>query len=174
MAWVYGFQLIDPWFVGNPPKSEVSEGGYAVEMKGSRANTVKAAALSLIRPGRGQFYQGKSGRGTFLSIATAAGVLISLDYLNQYDEAVNAYELNLEYYHEAETVSEREYYRGRSNEYWADVEKTRRWRNISYGVLAGVWAAGVIDTFFPGREDAPASSLTYSVGPSHALLVYRF
>ena len=173
-AYLYGFQLIDPWFVGNPPKAEVTAGGSVIEMSGSGESTVKAALLSLVRPGRGQFYQGKTGRGTFYSLVTALGVLVSLENLNKYEKAVDAYELNLDYYYGSDTVDEKEYYSSRSDEYWADVEKTRRWRNISYGVLAGFWAAGFVDAFFPGSDATPPMGLTYSVGPSHAYLVYKF
>ncbi len=174
MAYMYAFQLIDPWIVGNPPKARSSAGGAVVEISGAGASTAKAALLSLFRPGRGQFYQSKRSRGMFYSLTSTAGVLVTLYYLNRYEEAVNAYEINLEYFDGAETVEEKEYFRERSAGYWADVDKTRRWRNISYGVLAGVWAAGVIDTFIPGREDAPPSDLSFSVGPTHASLVYRF
>jgi hypothetical protein len=173
-AFMYAFQLIDPWIVGNPPKTRVTAGGSVVEITGSGSSTAKAAILSLLRPGRGQFYQGKSSRGIFFSLASTAGVLAVLDYLNKYDQAVDAYELNLEYFDLAETVGDKEYLSSRSSEYWTDVEKTRKWRNISYGVLAGIWAAGVIDTFIPGREDAPPSDLSFDVGPTHASFVYRF
>ena len=174
MAYMYAFQLIDPWIVGNPPKTKVTAGGSVVEISGSGASTAKAAILSLIRPGRGQFYQGKRSRGVIFSLVTTTGVLVAMDYLNTYEEAVNLYELNMEYFETAETVEDKEYFRSLSGAYWADVEKTRRWRNISYGILAGVWAAGVIDTFIPGREDAPPSDLSFSIGPTHASLVYRF
>ena len=174
MAYMYAFQLIDPWIVGNPPKARVTAGGSVVELEGSGSSTVKAALLSLFRPGRGQFYQGKRSRGMFYSLASTAGVIVALDYLNKYEEAVNAYEINLEYFYAAETVEKMEHFRQRSSEYWADVDKTRKWRNISYGVLAGIWAAGIIDTFIPGSEDAPPSDLSLSVGPTHASLVYRF
>ena len=137
-AYLYGFQLIDPWLVGNPPKAKVTSGGSVIEMTGSGESTLKAAVLSLLRPGRGQFYQGKGVRGTLFSLASAAGVLVALENLNKYDKAVDAYELNLEYYYRAGSADAKGYYSGRSDEYWDDVEKTRRWRNISYGVLAGV------------------------------------
>ncbi len=174
MAYMYAFQLIDPWIVGNPPKARITAGGSVVEISGSGSSTAKAVLLSLFRPGRGQFYQGKRSRSLFYSLASTAGVLVALDYLNMYEEAVNAYEINLEYYDGAETVEEKKYFLEKSAEYWADVDKTRRWRNISYGILSGIWAAGVIDTFIPGREDAPPSDLSFSVGPTHASLVYRF
>jgi len=173
-AYMYAFQLIDPWIVGNPPKTRVTAGGSVVEITGSESSTAKAAILSLLRPGRGQFYQGKSSRGVFFSLASTAGVLVALDYLNMYEQAVDAYELNLVYYDQADTVEDKEYLSGRSSEYWADVDKTRGWRNISYGVLAGIWTLGVIDTFFPGQEDAPPSDLSFDVGPTHASFVYRF
>jgi hypothetical protein len=125
-------------------------------------------------PGRGQFYQGKRTRGALFSVASTAAVLVALDYLNQYDEAVSAYELNLDYYNMANNIDDKEYYREESDKYWDDVEKTRDWRNISYGVLAGIWAAGVIDTFFPGSDDAPTSDFSLDLGPAHVSVVYRF
>ncbi len=173
-GYMYAFQLIDPWIVGNPPRTTVTAGGSVVEITGSGASTAKAAILSLLRPGRGQFYQGKSSRGVLFSLASTVSALVALDYLNTYDQAVDAYELNLEYFDNADTVEDKEYYQSRSSEYWADVDKTRGWRNVSFGVLAGIWALGVIDTFIPGQEDAPPSDLSFDAGPTHASFVYRF
>jgi hypothetical protein len=172
-GYIYAFQLIDPWLVGNPPRSAVGADG-SVRLAGSGMSTVKAAILSLLRPGRGQFYQGKRTRGGIFSAASTAAAFVSLEYLNRYDKAVDLYDLQIEYFNAAGTVDEKEAVSRRIDTYWSDVEKTRRWRNISFGILAGVWAAGVIDTFIPGREDAPASDLTLDAGPAHISLVYRF
>jgi hypothetical protein len=173
-GYMYAFQLIDPWLIGNPPGASVSDDGRIVEVSGSGMSTLKASLLSLFRPGRGQFYQGKWKRGGIFSVATTIAVYISLDYLNQYEQAVNLYELQVEYFNTAETVGERQALSSRADEFWADVEKTRRWRDISYGVLAGIWAVGLIDTFIPGREDAPLTDLSLDAGPNHVSLVYRF
>ena len=140
----------------------------------STALVAVLALLSLVRPGRGQFYQSKWTRGGIFSVATTVAVFVSLDYLNRYDQAVNLYELQVEYFNTARTVEEREAISRSTDAYWADVEKTRRWRNISFGILAGIWAAGVIDTFIPGQEDAPATDLSLDAGPNHVALVYRF
>ncbi len=173
-AFMYAFQLIDPWLVGNPPKTAAGTGGSVVELRGTGSSTVKAALLSLVRPGRGQFYQGKKTRGVIYSLATTAGVFMALENLNRYEEAVTLYELNLEYFSTAETVEDKEYFLNRSGAYWADVDKTRKWRNTSYIILAGVWAMGVVDAFIPGREDAPPTDISFDVGPTHAAFVYRF
>jgi len=173
-AYMYAFQLIDPWLVGNPPKASVSSNGTVVELRGAGESTVKAALLSLVRPGRGQYYQGKSTRGAIFSVATTMGVFIALENQNKYDQAVNLYELNVEYFNTADTVDEKEYFRSRSDAYWTDVDKTSRWKNASYAVLAGVWAIGVVDAFIPGREDAPPNDISFDIGPRHAALVYRF
>ena len=173
-AYLYAIQLIDHRIVGNPPGTRITAGGSVVEISGAGSSTVKAALLSLLRPGRGQFYQGKKSRGVIFSIATTAGVIVALENLNRYEEAVNAYEINLEYFYEADSVEDKEYFSSRSSEYWADVDKTRRWRDISYGVLAGIWEMGVIDTFIPGQDDAPQSDLSFDIGPTHASMVYRF
>ena len=173
-AFMYAFQLIDPWLIGNPPKAGVSSNGSVVEIRGSGSSTVKAALLSLVRPGRGQFYQGKTTRGSIFSIATTVGVYVSLYNLNRYEEAVNLYELNVEYFNTAQTAENKEYFSSRSDAYWADVEKTTRWRNVSYILTAGVWAMGVVDAFIPGSEDAPPNDISFDIGPRHAALVYRF
>lgn len=173
-AYIYGFQLIDPWLVGNPPRIRAEAGGTVVRVSAARSHTAKAFALSLLRPGRGQFYQGKSSRGVFYSLMTTAASLVALDFHNRYDEAVNDYEINLDRFRAAETVSQQRTLRDREPGLWDAVEERKLERNIAYGVLAGVWAAGVIDTFFPGREEAPPSDLTLDVGPAHAFIVYRF
>lgn len=173
-AYMYAFQLMDPWLIGNPPKASVSAGGSVVEFRGSGSSTVKAALLSLVRPGRGQFYQGKKTRGGLFSVATTVGVFVSLENLNKYEQAVNLYELNIDYFNTAETAEDKDYYAGRSDAYWDDVEKTRRWRNASYIVTAGVWVIGIVDAFIPGREDAPPNDISLDIGPRHAAFVYRF
>ena len=173
-AYVYGFQLIDPWLLGNPPKLRVEAGGTVVRVGAARLSGAKAFALSLLRPGRGQFYQGKSGRGIFFSLMSTVGGLVALDFHDKYDVAVNRYESNRERFEAAETISQQQTLRDREPGLWDDVENRKRERNIAYGVLAGIWAAGVIDTFLPGREDAPPTNLTFDVGPGHAFIVYRF
>jgi len=173
-AYLYGFQLIDPWLVGNPPRVRAEAGGTIVNVGTGGQSTAKALCLSLIRPGRGQFYQGKETRGVVYSLLMTTAGLVALDYHNKYDKAVNEYEINLERMSLAGTASQRQTLIGREPGLWDNVEDRKLQRNIAYGVLAGVWAASVIDTFFPGREEAPPSDLTLDIGPTHAFVVYRF
>ncbi|MDD3643071.1 MAG: DUF5683 domain-containing protein, partial [Candidatus Krumholzibacteria bacterium] len=148
--------------------------GTVVSVSTRGQSTAKAFALSLLRPGRGQFYQRKQTRGIVYSMMMTAAGMFALDYHNKYDEAVNEYEINLERFAAAGTETQRQTLSGREPALWDSVEKRKLERNIAYGVLAGIWGASIVDTFFPGREDAPPSDLTLDLGPSHALIVYRF
>lgn len=173
-SYIYAFQLIDPWLLGAPPAADIEAGGTVVRFEGANTSRTKAMVLSLLKPGRGQLYQGKQGRSVFISLLTTAAGLFALDKHNAYDSAVNLYEMNIERFDAAQTISEKEYYRDRAPALWDDVTGTRRDRNMGYGVLAAVWMTGIIDTFFPGSEDTPALDVAFDIGPNRALLVYRF
>lgn len=173
-AYLYGFQLLEPWISGGPPRVDVEAGGSVLRIGSHRSSTAKAALLSLLRPGRGQTYQGKKVRGAVYSLLAVGAGLVALDYHNSYDQAENDYIVNLERFYNASTSSDRELYAERSDRLWSEVEDGRTERNIAYGVLAAIWAMNVADTFIQGGEETPPADLTFEAGPDGAALVYRF
>jgi hypothetical protein len=172
-AYIYGWQLLDPFFLAAPPKTEI-EGGNVIDLRSPRSSRAKAFMLSLLRPGRGQFYQGKKGRGAAFNVLTMAGVHIALDYHNKYDIEESRYELLIERHDEAETLEEKRSLASRASAQWEEVEKAKNWRNAAYVITAGIWCINVFETLFDDDGEAMPSTYSLEAGPLSTALVIRF
>jgi hypothetical protein len=172
-AYVYGWQILDPFFIASPPKTKV-EGTRAIRLDSPNKSKPKAFFLSLVRPGRGQFYQGKNGRGSVFSILTTASVLTALEFHNRYDVEESAYELLLEDYDDADTVTDKDRIARAAAAQWDDVEKAKRRRNAAYVVTAGLWGWNLIDTLFEPGGGQGYSRYSLAVSPVSSVLVIRF
>jgi len=159
---LYAWQLLEPFLTDNPPGSIRGAAEGEITVRGSRQSHPKAFIYSLVRPGRGQFYQGKTARGMLFSVATLAGGLIVLHYQNEYDFALDDYQLCVERFNATDVVSERRQLLGRASGLWSDVEHLRDRRDTALIALAGVWGWNVIDTFFSGGGGG-AGSHRYSL-----------
>lgn len=123
---------------------------------------MKAVLFSLARPGRGQYYQGKTLRGSLFSVAAAAGGLAVLHYQNRYDRASVTYEICVERFDAADAVSEKDRLRAEASRLWSDVEHEKDGRNAALIALAGVWGWNVLDALFPG-ENSGSNRRWYSL-----------
>lgn len=159
---LYAFQVLEPFLMDNPPGSAAGAANGEITVRGSRESRPKAFFYSLVRPGRGQFYQGKTVRGILFSVATLAGGLAALHYQNEYDFALDDYQVCVERFNATDVVSEKKQLLDRASGLWSDVERVRDRRNASLITLAGVWGWNVIDTFF-SRGDGGAGSHRYSL-----------
>jgi len=173
-AALYAWQVLDPWFSALPPRLTVENGGKTVRLGTARISGAKGSVLSLLRPGRGQFYEGKTVRGVFFSTAAAAGALAALEYHNRCDRTTARYETCVERFNLSDSVSERERLAGEAASLWDDVSRDRGYRNGAYGALAGLWAWNVIDAFFAGGTADVRSHYSLDAGPQGVSLVYRF
>ena len=172
--YMYGYQIIDPWILSNPPGTGVDAGGNVMWVKAHKYSTTKAFMQSFFRPGRGQFYQKKTTRGLLMSTSSVTAVLIGLDYQNRYDKEARKYEITVDAYNNADTIEEKQYLAAEADKIWDDVQKEKRRRNISFAVFAGIWGWSLIDTLFP-NEEAPTSSI-YSLDatPGGLAFIIRF
>ena len=159
---LYAWQVVEPFLTDNPPGSAPGAAEGEITVRGSRQSRPKAFLYSLVRPGRGQFYQGKTARGILFSVATLAGGLAALHYQNEYDFALDDYQVCVERFNATDVVSEKKQLLDRASGLWSDVEHVRDRRNASLIALAGVWGWNVIDTFFSGG-DGGAGSHRYSL-----------
>lgn len=173
-AALYGFQLVDPWLTSNPPRIRSEAGGTIITVDAASSSRVKAFLLSLVKPGRGQFYQGKSTRGILFSALTTAVALYSFDMQNDYDKDVNAYEIEIEKYESATTLDEKYYHRDRAAELWHNVEGSRDDRNVALIILAGLWGLNLADTFLPVDGYSSQSRVSLNLEPDGAALVLKF
>jgi hypothetical protein len=171
---LYLWQVVEPFCIDNPPKSSGDRAKGAIALRAARQSRPKAFIYSLVRPGRGQFYQGKTTRGVFFSVAAIAAGLVALDYQTGYEYAADDYKLCLERFDAAEIVSEKERIRDEAVRLWSDVEHEKDRRDASLIVLAALWGWNVIDTFIPGEQRGPAAKYSFDIDPRGASIAMRF
>ena len=170
---LYAWQVIEPLFVDNPPGSTVGPGGE-LTLRGAGESRAKAFVYSMIRPGRGQYYQGKTGRGVFFSLATFAVGLVALEYQTHYDYALSDYEICVERFNATSDVAEQERLKSDAERYWDHLELEKARRNSMFIVLAGLWGWNAIDTFFPVEHRAPTGKYSFEIDARGACVAMRF
>lgn len=162
-AAIYAHQLIDPFLLSPPPRVEPveTEGEVTVALVSSgRRSRGKAFIYSLIRPGRGQCYQGKKTRGFIFEAGTLVAASLFLEHDARLDfETARADEaarrLSLATDDGSRRIIEAEVDRYRDAE-----DEARLRRNIAGGALAGLWGLSLLDSLLPGGgEDTPRWSL---------------
>ena len=173
-AALYCHQLLDPLLSSIPPRMRTESGGSIVRFGASINTELKAFLRSLLRPGMGQFYQGKKLRGGMFSTLTVAAGLVALDFHNRYDMDVNRYNIVVEKFGLATTFEEKLYLKSEASKLWHDVEDERRRRDTACIVLVGLWGWSLIDTLFPAQKDFSASRYSFDCSPGGCTLVYRF
>lgn len=170
---LYAWQVIEPLFVDNPPKATAGAGG-ALAFGAAHESRAKAFVYSMIRPGRGQFYQGKEIRGAFFSLSTLAVGLVALEYQTQYDYALSDYEICVERFNASSDVEEQLRLKSDAERYWDHLEHEKTRRNTALIVLAGLWGWNAIDTFFPVEHRAPSGAYSFEIDARGASVTMRF
>lgn len=171
---MYGFQAVESILLDMPPGWSAGPGRAAVTLRGAERSRAKALVLSLLRPGRGQLYQGKRARGALLSAASTAAAFLALEYWNRYDQAVDRYELSVERFEASTAVPERTALAAVCDLRWSEVEDRRTERNVSFAALAGLWGLGVVDVFL-GSEGGPAASpVAFELDARGPAVAFRF
>jgi hypothetical protein len=153
---------------------ESEAAGSVVILNTSRKEPIKAVLRSIVYPGKGQFYQGKQGRGILFSALSLAAGLVALDYHNQYDVDANRYEIAVERFERADGLEEKTNLRYEALHIWDEVEATKRKRDAAYIVLAGIWGLSIIDAAFPADDATFDSKLSFDFSPVGCALVVRF
>ncbi len=170
---LYGWQAIEPILADAPPRWKRGVEKSTVSLTGARESRAKAFFYSLIRPGRGQLYQGKTVRGILFSTATLAAGLAALDFQNRYDEAQAEYDLCVERFEAAATVDDKVALAAECELLRGDAEDDGRCRNISLIALAAIWSWNCADTFF-GGNDVSVSRYSLAVDARGAAVSVRF
>lgn len=171
---LYAWQVIEPFFIDNPPKSLSGQAKGEIALRETHESRPKAFIYSLVRPGRGQFYQGKTVRGVFFSTATLAAGLVALDYQTRYEYAANDYELCVERFDAADVIADKERIKNEAARLWSDVERTKDRRDASLIVLAALWGWNVIDTFIPAEHHGPGAKYSFGLDARGAGIAMRF
>ncbi len=171
---LYTWQVLEPFLLANPPRTRTGTKTGEITVEGVKGSRAKALLFSLVKPGSGQLYQGKTKRGQFFSIATLAGGLIALDCQNKYDCAVDDYELNVERFNASDLISEKERLRSEASRLWSGVERERDRRNVSLAVLAGLWAWNLVDASFPAPSEASEPRYSFDLDAQRASIAFRF
>lgn len=171
---LYAWQVIDPILTAAPPSWRANAAVREITLEGAGQSRAKAFVYSLVRPGRGQFYQGKIVRGAILSSAVLAAGLVALEFQNRYDFAVDDYELCVERFDATDVVSEKERLRAEAAGLWSAVEDEKEQRNISLIVLAGLWGYNLVDTMFPADGGGADPRFSFDVDSRGASVALRF
>ncbi|MFO7915864.1 MAG: DUF5683 domain-containing protein [Candidatus Krumholzibacteriales bacterium] len=170
---LYAFQVLEPLFIDNPPPYRRDQGSSHIVFSGRRKSTGKAFLYSLVRPGRGQYYQGKNIRGLFYSAVSVLAGYVALDQNNQYQKKLDDYNITLEEYNYARTISERSEYIRTASILREDAEDARDNRDLSLYILAGIWGANLIDTLLFECRGVQCG-YSFNVTPGGFELAYRF
>lgn len=171
---LYAWQVIEPLFLDRPPKTLGAATAGELTLRGAHKSGAKAFILSTIRPGRGQFYQGKTGRGAFFSLTTLAMGFVALEYQTEYEFAVSDYEVCVERFYATDDVSEQEKLKSDAGRYWDHVEHEKVRRGAALIVLAGLWGWNMIDTFFPAEHIVSEGKYSFEIDARGASVAMRF
>jgi hypothetical protein len=173
-AGLYAYQVLDPWLSSLPPRCTIEGAGTIVRLDESGVSRAKAFVHSLVRPGSGQFYEGKRTRGFLFSVATTAAGLAALEYHNRYDEVAGRYEACVERFNASDNIAEKERLIDEASNLWDDVEQQKEYRTGAYAVLAGVWAWNLVDALFPGGNGDGRAGYSLNLEAEGLALVFRF
>ncbi|HMA75996.1 MAG TPA: DUF5683 domain-containing protein [Candidatus Krumholzibacteriaceae bacterium] len=171
---LYAYQLIEPIFSEKPPDLYSYSDRTNIRFRANNRSVKKALLYSFFRPGRGQFYQGKTKRGVFFSSIFVLSGLVSLDLDNQYNKDVSEYNMCLSKLNSSTNLADRRKYSARASLFWEDVEDSKEKRNISLYVLAGIWGWNIIDTLFPGSQYCQDKNYSFNVTPTGCELAFNF
>ena len=170
---LYGWQVLEPLWADMPPNAGPGPESGSLMLAGAPRSRAKAFVYSLLRPGRGQIYQGKSVRGFLFSAGSLAAGLAALEYWNRYDEAAGAYDLCVERFEAAESVPEKEALASDCRLLRANADDEKRNRAVSIAVLAAIWGWNCADTFFDAG-DVRSSRYSLEIDPRGAAVAVRF
>jgi hypothetical protein len=174
-GYLYAHQIVEPFFFFPAPRIRIDAGGTVADVTPTDRSAVKAMLFSLFLPGRGQFYQGKTGRGVIYSSLFVAAGLNALDFHNRYDKDANRYQLAVEMFNAATYIEHKKYYHDRANIAWRAVEDSKRKRNTMYIICAGIWGLSLLDTLIPPAESKGVEErYSFEMGPAGGALVVRF
>ncbi len=173
-AAMYAHQVLESWLSGGPPRSTVEAGGSVITVHPAAESRFKAFVHSFIRPGRGQYYQGKNTRSVLFSVFSVTGGLMTLDMQNRYDRAASMYGIAVERYEAAATIEDRRRYMREAERLWDDVKEEKRHRNIALIATAGIWSWSMLDTLFPDLNGVTGSRLSFEWTAGGGALVMKF
>jgi len=174
-AGLYAEQLLVPLVLSRSPRAEIKSDGRLVRFHGGGKSRTKAVLLSMVHPGRGQFYEGKVKRGILFSFMTSISTIVALDFHSQYDWAAYRYDMVVEAFNAASNIYEKERLKDEAERLWDEVEKSKTKRDGAYIALAAIWGLSVFDSFFM-TDDAEETEfpVSYEINGSGAFLVLRF
>ncbi|NIP42036.1 MAG: PEGA domain-containing protein [candidate division Zixibacteria bacterium] len=114
----------------------------------------KAFIRSMVIPGWGQFYASEKGRGIFFGLAALGSGIVTLIAEEDFNDKKDTYEELLNEFNEERSIEVRKQMEPIINAAREDAYDAETFRNISFGILAGVWTYNIIDAliFFPDKK----------------------
>jgi hypothetical protein len=125
-----------------------------VNIKLAPKTRFKAFIRSLVIPGWGQFYADEKTRGVLFSMATLASGVVTLIAEEDFRDKRDAYDEVMERFNEERSIERKKAMEQEVNSAREKAYDAETFRNVSLGVLVGVWAYNVLDAmiFFPNKK----------------------
>lgn len=154
---VWGGAALETWLL--TPRARMEHRGHGeYVLTVPRAARAKLAGMSLLVPGAGQRYVGRSHRGTLLSVAVA---LLSAQAIESHDDFLtarreqSAAQFRYDRARTTASVSEALHLLERAAEKADDRDVTRR---VFFGAAVAIYLVNAVDAYFLGHVDGPDSS----------------
>ncbi len=138
----------------------------------SAAERTEDVIKSCVFPGWGQFSTGRYTRGSIMmgtSLLTL-GVIGGLTL--QYNRHIDSYEDASKGYAQATYIGEAAEYYAAMEQSWSDADNTYKYRNIGFGVLAGMYIWSILDITLGPEAKIPPVSM--EIRPDGFMLVKNF
>lgn len=138
----------------------------------SAAERTEDVIKSCVFPGWGQYSTGRHTRGTVM-MGTA---LLSLGVIGgltlQYNRHIDSYEAASKGYAQATYIGDAVEYYSRMTNSWNDANDTYKYRNIAFGVLAGMYVWSILDIAIGPEAGTPPVAL--EIRPDGFMLAKTF
>jgi len=138
----------------------------------SAAERTEDVIKSCVFPGWGQFSTGRYTRGSIMmgtSLLTL-GVIGGLTL--QYNRHIDSYEDASKGYAQATYIGEAAEYYAEMEQSWSDADDAYKYRNIGFGVLAGMYIWSILDITLGPEAKIPPVSM--EIRPDGFMLVKNF
>jgi hypothetical protein len=127
---------------------------------------------SVVFPGWGQYSTGRYTRGTVM-MGTALVSIAAIGALTlQYNRYIDTYEDASKGYAQATYVGDASEYYSQMTQSWNDADDTYKYRNIAWGVLAGMYVWSILDIALGPEASTPPVAM--ELRPDGFLIVRTF
>jgi len=138
----------------------------------STAERTEDVIKSCVFPGWGQFSTGRYTRGSVMMGASLLTLGVIGGLTMQYNRHIDSYEDAAKGYGQANYIGDAVEYYSQMENSWNDANDAHKYRNIAFGVLAGMYVWSILDITLGPEASTP--SVAMEVRPDGFMLVKTF